>query len=60
MGLYPPFSNQIKYQQFPWLREIHRDAHSQPFPDLQQAWQNYWNALGQIRQSPAEHQISQQ
>ncbi|HBQ93798.1 MAG TPA: transposase, partial [Sulfobacillus sp.] len=25
--------NAIKYEQFPWLRNIHRDAHAQPFAD---------------------------
>lgn len=23
--------NAIKYQQFPWLKDIHRDAHARPF-----------------------------
>lgn len=30
--------NQTKYQQHPWLHDIHRDAHSQPFANLQRAF----------------------
>ena len=34
--------NRIKYEQFPWLRDIHRDANSQPFANLQKAWVTYF------------------
>lgn len=34
--------NAIKYTAFPWLQDIHRDAHSQPFADLATAWQRLW------------------
>lgn len=34
--------NAIKYTAFPWLKGIHRDAHSQPFADLATAWQRLW------------------
>jgi putative transposase len=34
--------NAIKYQQFPWLRHIHRDAHAQPFADLAKAWHHFF------------------
>jgi len=34
--------NGIKYQQAPWLKNIHRDAHARPFHDLQQAFVNWW------------------
>lgn len=30
--------NAIKYEQFPWLEGIHRDAHAQPFSNLQSAF----------------------
>lgn len=33
--------NAIKYQQYPWLKDIHRDAHSQPFANLQKAFQSF-------------------
>lgn len=36
--------NAIKYQDFPWLDEIHRDAHAQPFQALSQAWSNFFKA----------------
>ncbi|MCL4494336.1 MAG: transposase [Firmicutes bacterium] len=34
--------NAIKYEQFPWLRNIHRDAHAQPFADLADAWHRFF------------------
>jgi len=34
--------NVIKYEQFPWLHEIHRDAHSQPFANLQSAFVSFF------------------
>jgi len=37
--------NAIKYQQFPWLAAIHRDAHAQPFTHLARAWSRYFAAL---------------
>ncbi|HVA88873.1 MAG TPA: transposase, partial [Chloroflexota bacterium] len=36
--------NAIKYQQFPWLAAIHRDAHAQPFTHLARAWTRYFAA----------------
>ena len=36
--------NAIKYQAFPWLDEIHRDAHAQPFQTLSQAWSTFFKA----------------
>jgi putative transposase len=34
--------NALKYEQFPWLRNVHRDAHSQPFADLADAWHYFF------------------
>ncbi|MCY0897875.1 MAG: helix-turn-helix domain-containing protein [Firmicutes bacterium] len=34
--------NALKYEQFPWLRTIHRDAHAQPFADLADAWHRFF------------------
>ncbi|MCL5972325.1 MAG: transposase [Firmicutes bacterium] len=34
--------NAVKYQQFPWLHAIHRDAHAQPFADLAGAWHRFF------------------
>ncbi|HUY96412.1 MAG TPA: transposase [Verrucomicrobiae bacterium] len=36
--------NAGKYQQFPWLAAIHRDAHAQPFTHLARAWSRYFAA----------------
>ncbi len=33
--------NALKYEQFPWLRDVHRDAHAQPFADLADAWHRF-------------------
>jgi putative transposase len=33
----------------PWLRAIHRDAHSQPFANLAKAWRPYFAALCEHR-----------
>ncbi|MDA8205260.1 MAG: transposase, partial [Thermaerobacter sp.] len=37
-ALKKPF-NGLNYQPFPWLHDIHRDAHAEPFADLADAWQ---------------------
>ena len=37
--------NSIKYQQYPWMREVHRDAHADPFSRVQSAWVSYFKAL---------------
>lgn len=37
--------NAIKYEEFPWIAEIHRDAHAQPFTNLGTAWSRYFAAL---------------
>ena len=34
--------NTLKYQAFPWLKEIHRDAHSQPFTNLGRAFSRFF------------------
>ena len=35
--------NSIYKSQFPWIAEVHRDAHAQPFVNLQKAMQNFFN-----------------
>lgn len=37
--------NQTKYQRFPWLKNIHRDAHSQPFTNLQKAFVAFFKGV---------------
>lgn len=34
--------NAIKYRDFPWLRDIHRDAHAEPFSNLAKAWAKFF------------------
>jgi putative transposase len=34
--------NAIKYEQYPWLEAIHRDAHAQPFVALQAAFKAFF------------------
>lgn len=36
--------NSVKYSEFPWIEDIHRDAHAQPFQALGQAWSNFFKA----------------
>lgn len=35
--------NAIYEEQFPWISEVHRDCHSQPFADLQVAFTNFFS-----------------
>lgn len=37
--------NAVKYELFPWLKSIARDAHAQPFADLNAAFQRYFKKL---------------
>ena len=37
--------NSVKYQQYPWMREVHRDAHADPFERVGRAWSSYFKAL---------------
>ena len=37
--------NKVKYQEFPWMKEIHRDAHMVPFLNLQKAFQRWWKGI---------------
>ncbi len=37
--------NALYQEQFPWVSEVHRDCHSQPFADLQTAWTNFFMGL---------------
>lgn len=34
--------NAVKYELFPWLRDIHRDAHAQPFEHMRLAWSRFF------------------
>jgi putative transposase len=37
--------NQSKYALHPWLRDVHRDAHAQPFAHLQKAWRRFFSQV---------------
>ena len=37
--------NAMKYDQFPWLKEMHRDAHAEPFRNLAKAWTRYFEQI---------------
>lgn len=37
--------NTIKYHDFPWLKEMHRDSHAQPFTYLQKAWRKFFTDI---------------
>jgi putative transposase len=43
--------NQIKYKEFPWLKEMHRDSHAQPFAYLQKAWQKFFTEFKANKQA---------
>ncbi|MBW2010150.1 MAG: transposase [Deltaproteobacteria bacterium] len=38
--------NAIKYEEFPWISEVLRDANSQPFTNLGKAFVNFFNGTG--------------
>lgn len=46
--------NSIKYQSYPWLKDIHRDAHAQPFANLARAWSRFFQNVkaGQPAHAP--------
>ncbi|AGW91619.1 hypothetical protein N234_16430 [Ralstonia pickettii DTP0602] len=35
--------NALKYTEYPWLKDIHRDAHAQPFANLSKAWSKFFD-----------------
>jgi putative transposase len=37
--------NAIKYKEFPWLSEMHRDCHAQPFTYLGKAWDRFFKDI---------------
>jgi putative transposase len=44
------YFNSFKYEAFPWLKNIHRDAHAQPFAALGKAWKAYFK--GEVEGRP--------
>src|SRR5262245_57792281 len=39
--------NAVKYAAYPWLKDIHRDAHAQPFANLQKAFTAFFQGTAQ-------------
>lgn len=37
--------NSVKYTEFPWLKEVHRDAHADAFARLGKAWNQFFTDL---------------
>jgi len=44
------YFNSFKYEAFPWLKKVHRDAHARPFAALGKAWKAYLN--GEVEGRP--------
>ncbi|WMY10968.1 RNA-guided endonuclease InsQ/TnpB family protein [Paraburkholderia phenoliruptrix] len=46
--------NALKYTEHPWLKDMHRDSHSQPFANLRKAWGKFFDDLkkGEIAHCP--------
>ena len=43
--------NAIKYQEFPWLTQMHRDSHAQPFAFLAKAWRKFFTEVGENKRA---------
>lgn len=37
--------NAVKYKEYPWLANIHRDAHAEPFNNLGKAWSKFFKDI---------------
>jgi putative transposase len=35
--------NARKSSEYPWMKEVHRDAHAQPFANLAKAWSRFFD-----------------
>lgn len=35
--------NALKYTAYPWLKDMHRDSHAQPFANLSKAWNKFFD-----------------
>ena len=46
--------NATKYERFPWMADIHRDAHAQPFTHLARAWSRFFDEVTEGA-TPAPH-----
>lgn len=46
--------NEQKYEAFPWLEDIHRDAHADAFDRLAKAWSRYFSEIDKWRAKAKE------
>ncbi len=37
--------NAVKYESFPWMKDMHRESHSQPFSNLNSAWSRFFTEV---------------
>jgi len=47
--------NAIYRKEYPWIGEVHRDCHSQPFADLQRAFGNFFKGLAKLPTFKIKH-----
>jgi putative transposase len=45
------YFNTIKYEKFPWMKQIARDPHAEPFAHLGQAWGSYFKDIRQGKEA---------
>lgn len=48
--------NAIKYEQFPWMADVHRDAHAQPFSNLDKAFTAFFKRISKHPDFKRKHQ----
>ena len=44
--------NADKYERFPWMKDVHRDAHARPFDDLQDAFKHFFRRIKNGERQP--------
>ena len=49
--------NAIKYERYPWLTDIHRDAHAQPFANLQAAFAAFFQNMKDRKAGKTQRQV---
>src|SRR5215471_7157086 len=49
--------NALKYAQYPWLADIHRDAHAQPFANLQAAFTTFFQNVKERKAGKTKRKV---
>jgi putative transposase len=49
--------NAIKYERYPWLTDIHRDAHTQPFANLQKAFTAFFQNINDRKAGKTRREV---